>query len=161
MSLLDTISSAFKGGGPNRVPLKPAFTSPWAHAFGGGASSGSLDYSEAIRRGFVSNPITQRAVRIVAEGVGQAPLLATDAALIRLVTATSAGQSLIETLAAQRDKQGARAQGAGVGTDSRDLAVVTDQTGIEHLRQVGKPEGHHLNDSINVCKAAATVSRSL
>ncbi len=67
----------------------------------------------------------------------------------------------VETLATQGDEQRPLAQGAGVGTDCRDLEIAADQTGIEHLRQVGKPEGHHLNDSINVCNAAATVSRSL
>lgn len=101
MSFLETIASAFKGGGGSRMPLKPGFVSPWAVAFGGGGNSGSLDYGEAIKRGFVSNPIAQRAVRIVAEGVGQVPLLPSDVGLMRLVTATSAGQSLIETLAAQ------------------------------------------------------------
>ena len=101
MSFLETIASAFKGGGGSRMPLKPGFVSPWAVAFGSGGNSGSLDYGEAIKRGFVSNPIAQRAVRIVAEGVGQVPLLPSDAGLMRLVTATSAGQSLIETLAAQ------------------------------------------------------------
>jgi HK97 family phage portal protein len=39
-------------------------------------------------------------VRIVAEGVGSAPLKPTDAGLTALVQATSAGQSLLETLAA-------------------------------------------------------------
>lgn len=100
MSFLETIAAAFKGGGESRLPLKPGFVSPWALAFGGGPQA-ALDYSEAVRRGFVSNPITQRAVRIVAEGVGQAPMLSSDDELLRLVTATSAGQSLIETLAAQ------------------------------------------------------------
>lgn len=99
MSLLDTIASAFKGGGTARVPLRQGFVSPWAFAFGG-QSARTLEYPEAINRGFIANPIAQRAVRIVAEGVGQAPLLAPEAALTRLVNATSAGQSLIETLAA-------------------------------------------------------------
>ena len=67
----------------------------------------------------------------------------------------------IETLAAQGNEQGAGTQSTGVGTDSGDLAIFANQTGIEYLRQLGKPEGHHVNDSNNVCKAAATVSRSL
>ena len=67
----------------------------------------------------------------------------------------------IETLATQGDKQGSATQSAGIGTDCGDLTIFTNQTGIERLRQVGKPEGHHVNDSNNVCKAAATVSRSL
>ena len=55
--------------------------------------------------GYARNPVVQRAVRIVAEGVGSAPLKQeagdTDTRLAGLVGATSAGQSLIETLAAQ------------------------------------------------------------
>ncbi|MBS0475034.1 MAG: phage portal protein, partial [Proteobacteria bacterium] len=43
----------------------------------------------------------QRAVRLVAEGIGGAPLAPLDPALGRLVSATSAGQSLLETLASQ------------------------------------------------------------
>lgn len=99
MSLMDTIASAFKGGGENRVPLRQGFASPWAFAFDRGRGFAKLDYSEAVQRGYIANPIAQRAVRIVAEGVGQAPQLATDERLGQLVATTSAGQSLIETLA--------------------------------------------------------------
>lgn len=99
MSFIDTIASAFKGGGGTRVPLRQGFVSPWALAFDRRSGFPRLDYAEAIQRGFISNPIAQRAVRIVAEGVGQAPQVSTDEALGKLVTATSAGQSLIETLA--------------------------------------------------------------
>ena len=67
----------------------------------------------------------------------------------------------VKPLAAQGHEQGSGAQGAGIGADGGNLAVFTDQTGIERPGQFGKPEGHHLNDSINVCNAAATVSRSL
>ena len=87
----------------------------------------------------------------------RAPPAGTGAAGNRLV-AEIVG---VETLAAQGHEQRPAPQGTGVGADRRDLMVAPDQTGIEHLRQVGKPEGHHLNDSINVYKAAATVSRSL
>jgi HK97 family phage portal protein len=45
--------------------------------------------------------VAQRAVRIVADGVGSAPLSDCDARARALVMATSAGQSLLETLAAQ------------------------------------------------------------
>ena len=103
MSLLNTIASAFKGGGEPRVPLARGFISPWATAFDGGASSasGPFDFANSVRRAFVENPIAQRAVRIVAEGVGSAPLAPADDALAKLVGASSAGQSLVETLAAQ------------------------------------------------------------
>ncbi len=101
MSFLNTLASAFKGGGENRVPLARGFTSPWALALDRSGGTPQFDYNAAIRSGFVANPIAQRAVRIVAEGVGRAPLSVSDDRLSTLVNATSAGQPLIETLAAQ------------------------------------------------------------
>ncbi len=53
----------------------------------------------AVRRAYLDNPVAQRAVRLVAEGIGGAPLLPADPKLAALVNATSAGQSLLETLA--------------------------------------------------------------
>lgn len=105
MSFIDTLAAAFKGGGGNRVPLERGYISPWAVAFeraGSGSGSGrAFEYNRGIRKGFLANPIAQRAVRIIAEGVGRAPLGQTDDRLLALVSSTSAGQSLIETVAAQ------------------------------------------------------------
>lgn len=100
MSLFTTIASALKGGGPSRVPLARSFVSPWALAFDGGGRP-AFDYASSLREGFVGNPVAQRAVRIVAEGVGSAPLSRAEPELAALVSATSAGQSLIETVAGQ------------------------------------------------------------
>ena len=100
MSFLNTIASAFKGGGDSRVPLARGYTSPWALAVGHAGGRRAFDYADAVRQGYLANPIAQRAVRIVAEGVGRAPLVA-DEALAALIGATSAGQPLVETLAAQ------------------------------------------------------------
>ncbi|MCL4672522.1 MAG: phage portal protein [Sphingomonadaceae bacterium] len=102
MSFLTTITSALKGGGQPRVPLARGFVSPWALAFDAGAPAGPrpFDYSRCVREGFCDNPVAQRAVRVVAEGVGSAPLLPADPALTSLIGATSAGQSLVETVAA-------------------------------------------------------------
>ncbi|GAA4641911.1 phage portal protein [Pontixanthobacter gangjinensis] len=99
MSFLATLASAFKGGGGNRVPLARSFQSPWAVAFDGGSPRAPFDYGRGVRRSFVENPVAQRAVRIVAEGVGSAPLTPTDEALSALIRTSSAGQSLVETLA--------------------------------------------------------------
>lgn len=99
MSFLQTLAAAFKGGG-NRVPLARGFTSPWFFADGGGARA-PFEYGAAVRRAYLDNPVAQRAVRLVAEGLGGAPLVATDPHLARLVGATSAGQALLETLASQ------------------------------------------------------------
>ncbi|RDC61001.1 uncharacterized protein HME9302_02218 [Alteripontixanthobacter maritimus] len=116
MSFFENLASAFKGGSDARVPIARGFVSPWAVAFDGGTSvaggagaASSYEYSRSVRRAFIENPVAQRAVRVVAEGVGGAPLaslspptsqVGDSAALQRLVNATSAGQSLLETLAA-------------------------------------------------------------
>jgi HK97 family phage portal protein len=101
MPLLDIVRSAFKGGAPSRASLAPAMYQRWHPAFDGGPALRNYEYTRAVAEGFLANPIAQRSVRLVAEGVGQAPLLCSDARLAALVTATSAGQSLVETLAAQ------------------------------------------------------------
>ncbi len=99
MSFLTTLASAFKGGG-GRVPLARTFSSPWIFADAFPARL-PFDYQASVRRAYVENPVAQRAVRLVSEGIGQASLRDADPALLALVTATSAGQSLLETLAAQ------------------------------------------------------------
>src|SRR5690606_39251961 len=101
MSFLSTLASAFKGGGRSRVPLARSFTSPWSFAL----EPAPFEYRHAVRRAFLDNPVAQRAVRLVAEGVGGAPL-AGDPAARQLVGEASAGPStgsgsLLETLASQ------------------------------------------------------------
>ena len=97
MSFFQTLAAAFKGSG-GRVPLARTFDSPWYFA-GDAAGRVPFEYTGAVRRAYLDNPVAQRAVKLVAEGIGGAPLLATDPDLTRLVAATSAGQSLLETLA--------------------------------------------------------------
>ncbi|KPL68928.1 portal protein [Erythrobacter sp. SG61-1L] len=99
MSFLTSLASAFKGGGFSRAPLSRCHIAAWPAAFHGEARA--FDYRGAVGRAFLDNPVAQRAVRLVAEGVGSAALAATVPALQKLVTATSAGQPLLETLAAQ------------------------------------------------------------
>ncbi len=99
MSFFQSLADAFKSSA-SRVPLARSYSSPWI--FGDGSQGRApFEYSGAVRRAYLENPVAQRAVRLVAEGIGQAPLGATDPALAGLVTATSAGQSLLETLASQ------------------------------------------------------------
>ena len=104
MSFLNQLASAFKGGGAPRVPIARGHISPWATAFDGGPVRRNFDYRSALQSSFAENPVAQRAVRIVAEGVGSAPVRQDggkpDPQLAALVSARSAGQSLVETLAA-------------------------------------------------------------
>ena len=98
MSFFTSITSAFKGGGSARVPIARGFASPWASALESYAPP--FDYATSLQAGYASNPVAQRAVRIVAEGVGAAPVSTDADELLALVTAPSAGQSLVETIAA-------------------------------------------------------------
>lgn len=101
MALFNSFLAAFKGGKQDRVPLAPGVWHGYLPAFEAVRSPRAFEYSSAVENSFLSNPIAQRAVRIVAEGVGQAPLTSNDPKLMELITTTSAGQTLIETLAAQ------------------------------------------------------------
>lgn len=56
-------------------------------------------YEPQVRDGYIGNPVAQRAVRLVAESVGSAPVLASDPVALALLVAKSGGQSLIETMA--------------------------------------------------------------
>jgi HK97 family phage portal protein len=73
-----------------------------ARAFAGGSlGEWPRSYEAQLREGYLGNAIAQRAVRLVAEGVASVPLDASDERAAALVVATSGGQSLLETLAAQ------------------------------------------------------------
>lgn len=102
MSFLTNLVSAFKGGGgDSRVPIGRGFISPWAVAFESSARAPHFDYASAVREGFLANPVAQRSVRIVAEGVGGAPLSGDDPGLERLVKGSAGTTPLLEVLAAQ------------------------------------------------------------
>jgi HK97 family phage portal protein len=104
MSFFQSLALAFKGEAVTpRAPLARSFISPWAEAFNWrcGDAKSPLNYPQAIREAYLRNPVAQRSVRLVAEGVASAPLVASDPALLTLIGATSAGQSLLETLASQ------------------------------------------------------------
>jgi HK97 family phage portal protein len=96
MSFLSSLASAFKGGGRSRVPLARSFVSPWSFAL----EPAPFEYRAAVRRAFLDNPVAQRAVRIVAESIGGAPLTASDPDALALIATASGGQTLLETLAA-------------------------------------------------------------
>lgn len=69
---------------------------------GAGVAAGEWprSWEAQVRDGYCANPVAQRAVRMVAEGVGSAPVEASDPQVAALVRARSAGQRLIETVAA-------------------------------------------------------------
>ena len=101
MSFLTSLASAFKGGGGSRVPVARGFVSPWDAAFDAGPNAAPFDYRRAVGEAYLANPVAQRSVRIVAEGVGGAPLACADPALARLLAGSCGTQPLMEVLAAQ------------------------------------------------------------
>jgi HK97 family phage portal protein len=75
---------------------------PMASLLGTGiAGEAPRSWEAEVREAYLGNAVAQRSVRLVAEAVGGAPLLIDDERLRALVMATSAGQALLETCAAQ------------------------------------------------------------
>jgi HK97 family phage portal protein len=70
--------------------LLPGASGRWPHGYDG-----------QVREAYLANPIAQRAVKLVAEGVASAPLSASDPALAALIAARSNGQALTEVIATQ------------------------------------------------------------
>lgn len=99
MTFWENLSLAFKGGaGSSRPPLGRSYIG----TYGSATLSGDAPFSYAgqVRAAYVENAIAQRAVRIVAEGVGGAPLAGSSDEVEGLANAASAGQPLLETIAA-------------------------------------------------------------
>jgi len=83
-----------------RAEVRPVLS---RYALGPGPLLGEwpASYEAQLREGYARNAIAQRAVRLVAQGLGGAPLVASDPAILALLAARSSGQVLAETLAAQ------------------------------------------------------------
>ncbi len=92
-------SLLFPAGKPAResVPIGR----PLASAIGLFSGEESRAWETEVRDAYLSNPVAQRSVRLVAEAVGSAPLRCDVPDLRTLIEATSAGQGLLETCAAQ------------------------------------------------------------
>ncbi|WP_326525291.1 phage portal protein [Sphingomonas sp.] len=58
-------------------------------------------YEAQVRAGYAGNPVAQRAVRLIAQGVGEVPVEASDPAVAALIGARPGGNALMEVLAVQ------------------------------------------------------------
>lgn len=83
-----------------REESRPALS---RYAPGGGQIMGDwpASYDAQLREGYARNVIAQRSVRLVAQGLGGVPLLASSPGILALLAARSGGQVLAETIAAQ------------------------------------------------------------
>ena len=103
MKFWDNLTLAFKGGGNgSRPPLGRSYIG----TYGGASLSGEapFSYEERVREAYAENAVAQRAVRIVTESVGEAPLAPMDDALAELIhgacEGSGGGDSLLEIIAA-------------------------------------------------------------
>jgi phage terminase large subunit-like protein len=86
----------------DNIHLPAAFVDSMNETYGGTAQGEwPAGYDAQVRAGYLGNAAAQRAVRLVAEAVGSAPLDASDPALLALVTARAGGGRLAEVVAAQ------------------------------------------------------------
>lgn len=151
MSFLDSLRAAFKGGAGKRVPLARSYISPWSWAFEPAGTRPPFEYRNSVRYAYIENPVAQRAVRLVAEGVGSAPLLPSEEAALALVSATSAGQSLLETLAAQLLLHGngyVQVVRDGAGAPIELFALRPERVAGQAQKEVFVNEAHALADAL-------------
>lgn len=78
---------------------RPALSRGFARWAGLASSDTPQTYEQMVRDGYLCNPVAQRAVRLVADGVANVPVVGSDPAVMALIEARSAGQSLVETMA--------------------------------------------------------------
>lgn len=91
-------------------------------------------YEAQVRDAYLANPVAQRAVKLLAEGVASAPIAVSDPALMALVSARSGGQALLETLAAQLLLHGnayAQILGDGAGGVAELFALRPERVTVE------------------------------
>ncbi len=124
MSFLDSLRTAFKGGGgASAVPIGRGFHSAWSWTHERGGTRQPFEYRSAVRHAFLDNPVAQRAVRIVAEGVGNTPLNETAPEVSAMLRAGQDGGSLLETLAAHLLLHGNAFVQIGKGTANRPVSL--------------------------------------
>ncbi|WNO53549.1 phage portal protein [Stakelama saccharophila] len=91
-------------------------------------------YEAQVREAYCGNAVAQRAVRLVAEGVGGAPLAVSDENLRALVAATSGGQGLLETVASHLLLHGnayVQVLGDGAGGVAELFALRPERVSVE------------------------------
>jgi HK97 family phage portal protein len=85
-----------------REGARPALSRAGAAAWGSGVpGTWAQGYEAQVRDAYSRNPVAQRAVKLIAEAVAGAPIVASDPALAALVAARTAGQSLLEAVSSQ------------------------------------------------------------
>ncbi len=82
-----------------RPVLSQGGATVWREGSGPAAGGWAQGYEAQVRAAYLGNPIAQRSVKIVAEGIASVAVKG-DASAVALVAARSAGQELLESVAA-------------------------------------------------------------
>ena len=129
---------------------RPPLARAWSGVHGGMGGNWPQGYEGQLKAAVLVNPVAQRALRLVSEAAGSAALVATARepglaqAALRLVQRRSAGQHLIETLAAHLLLHGNAYVQIGHGPDGAPAhlyALRPDRVTIEQDAQ-GWPVGY-------------------
>ena len=110
---------AWFGWKPGREGARPVLSRVLSGAVRGTSSEWPASYEAQVRSGYCRNAVAQRAVKLVAESVGGAPLNVGDEALRALV----ARRGLLETVAAQLLLHGNAFVQVGRDEDGRPAAL--------------------------------------
>ncbi len=116
---------------------RPPLARAWFGLGWMGAGDWPQGYEAQLKAAVLANPVTQRALRLVSEAVGSAALNATAEVpavageALRLVQRRSAGQSLVETLAAHILLHGNGYVQIGHGPDGRPTGLYALRLGEE------------------------------
>lgn len=132
---------------------RPALT----RAHGAALGEWPQSYEAQVREGYCVNPVAQRAVKIIAEGVADAPVEASDPALLALAAARAQGQELLATLAAQLLLHGnafVQILGDGAGGVAELFALRPERVSVE-TDAAGWPAAYRYRVGGNVSRIAA------
>lgn len=113
-------AAAIKADGPMRIP-------PWASPLGDGPGA-SAGYSGQVARAFLGNPVASRAIRMITEGAGGAPVVSLPVghpalALLRSCGFGASGPGLLETLAGHLLLHGNAYMDVACGADGLPAAL--------------------------------------
>ena len=92
--------------GWRREASRPGLSASGSRGGGVGMGDWPPSYEAQVRDGYARNAIAQRAVKLVAESIGDAPVEASSPALLALATARMGGIRVLETVAAQLQLHG-------------------------------------------------------
>jgi HK97 family phage portal protein len=147
---------------PGGRPQVPSWAVPVAGAVAGAGGRAPRSYEAQVRAAYLANPVAARAIRLVSEGAGGAPLVSSPAghpalALLASCGCGASGPGLMETLAAQLLLHGNAYVEVACGADGLPAALYAlrpERVTVE-LDARGWPQAYVYRAGENVTRYAA------